>query len=80
MTKTKYPKDTDGETGFTTKIRSSNGKWLGEVVREAEEEDGCFMEGCGGHAIYVDWLDGDETVICSAGLTMGDDGWWRISS
>jgi hypothetical protein len=80
MARRKYPKDTDGDTGFTSKIRSSDGKLLGEVDREDEEDYGCDLEGCGGHAIYVEWPDGDETVICSAGLTMGKDGWWRISS
>jgi len=79
MARTKYPEGTDGDTNFTTKIRSSDGKHLGEVTKEDEEEDGCWAESCRGHAIHVDWLDGDETVICSAGLTMGKDGWWRIS-
>lgn len=74
-----YPKDTDGATNLLTKIRSSDGKHLGEVTLDAEEEDGCWAEGCRGHAIYVDWQDGDDTVICSAGLIMGKDGWWRIS-
>jgi len=76
----KYPKDTDGDTNLLTKIRSSDGKWLGEIIREDEEMACCFIEDCGGHALIVDWLDGDETMVCSAGLTMGKDGWWRISS
>ncbi len=75
----KYPKDTDGEMNLLTKIRSSDGKHLGEVTKEDEEEDGCWAEGCRGHAVYVDWPGGDETVICSGGLEMGKDGWWRIS-
>lgn len=74
----KYPKGTDGANDTLTKVRSSDGKHLGEVIREDEEEAGCWAEGCRGHAIYVDWLDGDETVLCSAGLEMGKDGWWRI--
>ena len=80
MAQTKYPKDTDGETNFITKIRSSNGEFLGEVDREDEGDYGCALEDCGGHAIYVEWPDGNETIVCSAGLTMGKDGWWRISS
>ena len=82
MVDANYPKGTDGyaHSNDLTKIRSSDGKLLGEVDYEDEEAYGCGLEGCSGHAIYVNWPDGDETMICSDGLTMGEDGWWRISS
>ncbi len=61
-----------------TKIQSSDGKLVGTIVREDEEAYGCDLEGCRGHAITVEWPDGDETMICSAGVTYGRDGTARI--
>jgi hypothetical protein len=74
----KYPKNTDGANDTLTKIRSGSGKDLGVITREDEEDYGCELEGCPGHAIHVEWPDGEETMICSASIAMGKDGWWRI--
>lgn len=60
------------------KIKSSDGKLTGTIVREDEEDYGCELEGCPGHAIYVEWPDGDETTICSAGVGYDADGTARI--
>lgn len=63
-----------------TKIKSSDGTLVGTIVHEDEESYGCEVEGCRGHAITVAWPDGDETTICSAGVTYDRDGTARIAS
>jgi hypothetical protein len=62
-----------------TKIKSSDGKLTGTIVHEDEGDYGCDLEGCSGHAIYVKWPDGDETVICSAGVTYDRNGTAKIA-
>jgi hypothetical protein len=62
------------------KIKSSDGKLTGTIILEDEESYGCDLEGCSGHALTVAWPDGDETTICSAGVTYDRKGNARIAS
>lgn len=50
----------------------------GFILDTNEEEDGCDLEGCRGHAVLIRWDDGTEAWECSRAIDW-DGGEWAYT-